>query len=233
METCAIEYLRQNPLKHMDMIVPLKRGTAELIYAANDGVCFRETESGAWMISVSAEELGRELLNSIPNVELVSFHQAHMREGLEAKFSRFTYIENFQAVYFGDKRLPICNDLDIRPPNSEHLGIIVENYDIDIGLDYLRKRLESGALFGGFVGGVLVGFAGIHAEGSIGMLKIFSEHRNKGYGEALTSFVVNHQLNTGIVPFGQAYTTNIASLTLMRKLGFEISSEPVYWIFKE
>ena len=232
----ALKYLQLNPLKHMDMIEPLKRGTAEILYASDDGVCFKETKSGAYMVSALSPEKGRVLSGLIPDGALISFHQAYMLENLKAKFRHFTLLENFQAVYFSNKHLPLLSDIVVKPLDASDFSVIFNNYDIDIGSEYLRERLVEGALFGGYAGGDygvnnLVGFVGIHAEGSIGLLKVLDEHRKKGYGAALASFAVNHQLKQGIVPFAQIEINNAQSLALMQKLGFEISNEPVYWLW--
>jgi GNAT superfamily N-acetyltransferase len=234
-----MEYLQLNPLKHMDMLVPIGRGTAKLLYAADDGVFLKETKSGAYMMSVSSRELGRDLLDLIPCNEisggLISFHQSFMLDDIKAKFSHSacppTMLTNFQAVYFKCQPLPIYRNTEIKPLSPKHFSILAQNYDIDIGADYLQARLAEGALFGGYANGNLIGFIGIHAEGSIGLLKAFSEHRKKGYGAALTSFAANHQLKQGVTPFAQIEINNAPSLALMQKLGFKISNEPVYWLW--
>ena len=232
MKSTALEYLQLNPLMHMDMIVPIKRDTARILHASSEGVCLQETVSGAYMISVSSRELGRSLADLIPPyAEMVTFHQAHMMEDLKAKFNHFTMLENYQAVYFSDNPLPVSCDMEIKTLDTSHFPLLMENYDVDVGADYLQNRLACGALFGGYVNDSLVGYAGIHAEGSIGLLKVFEKYRKKGYGAALMSFMVNHQLNHGVIPFAQIDVDNTASLTLMRKLGFDVSCERVYWLF--
>ena len=77
----------------------------------------------------------------------------------------------------------------------------------------------------------LVGFVGTHAEGSIGLQKVFDKFRRKGYGEALISFMVNHQLAKNVAPFAQISVHNEASLSLVYKLGFELSVDKIYWLF--
>jgi len=227
----ALDYLSQNPLLHMGMIVPVKRGTAQILYAAGDGVCMVETKSGAYMLSVSSLETGRMLLERLPAEGLFSFHQDFMLEDFKNKIRHSTILENYQATYLSQKPLPDLCGIQIKSLDMSYFKVIMETYDVDVGEGYLKKRLEDGELFGGFVDADMVGFIGIHAEGSIGMLKVFDPFLGRGYGTALTSHAVNHQLSQGIVPFEQIGIDNEASLAIARKLGFSISEDKVYWLF--
>ena len=227
----AMNYLSQNPLLHMGMIVPIKRGTAHILYADEGGVCLIDKNSGAYMMSVSSYETGIRLLNLLPDEGLFSFHQAFMLDSFKAKMRYTTLLTNYQAVYFSNDFLSVDSCLVINPFKSSDFETVIHNYDIEAGADYLLKRIEEGELFGGYVNTTLIGFAGIHAEGSIGMLKVFPQYRRKGYGTALTCFLVNHQLSQGIMPFEQIGVTNDSSLKLAVKLGFTISAGYVYWMF--
>jgi len=142
-----------------------------------------------------------------------------------------TLLENHQAVYLSRQPLAISRDIDIKPLNMDYFEVIMGAYDVDVGADYLKKRLEDGELFGGFADSQLAGFVGIHAEGSMGMLQVFDQYRGRGYGAALTSHAVNHQLAQGVVPFEQIGTDNKASLAIAQKLGFLLSTDKMYWLF--
>ena len=215
----------------MGMIAPIKRGTAQILYAAADGVCLKETKSGAFMLSVSSIKVGRALLDLLPPEGIFSFHQDFMLNDFKQKVRHATLLENYQAVYLSKQPLPISCDIEIKPLDTSHFDVIMGAYDVDVGADYLKKRLEDKEMFGGFADAEIAGFVGIHAEGSIGMLKVFNRYRKKGYGTALTSYAINHQLAQGIVPFEQIGTYNKASLAIAQKLGFSISTDKVYWLF--
>jgi tRNA (guanine37-N1)-methyltransferase len=227
----ALEYLSKNPLVHMDMIFPIERGTAEILYAAYDGVCLCETKSGAYMMSVTSRSLGLKLLKLLPNEGLFTWHQSYMLNDFKEKVRYSTLMENYQAVYMKKTRLPISADIEITKLATDSLRIVTDNYDVDIGTNYLQGRIDAGELYGGYVDSKLVGFIGIHEEGSIGLLQILNKYQKNGYGMALTSFMVNRQLERQYVPFSQININNAASLSLMRKLGFSISTQTVYWLF--
>ena len=78
--------------------------------------------------------------------------------------------------------------------------------------------------------GMLAAFAGIHAEGSMGMLEVLPDCRRRGMGEALEAFLITRQLEKGWVPFCQVFDGNESSLRLQKKLGLKLAPGRLYWI---
>jgi len=213
----------------MDMIAPIKRDTARILYAGADGVLMHETKSDAYMMSVTTHELGRKLLGNLPKNGFFVCHQEFMLEDFKAISPNAELLENYQVVYGGDP-LPHSANLDFKPLNVADLATVTTNYTMDLGEEYITSRIADGELFGGYVNGEMIGFIGIHAEGSIGMLQVFDDQQGKGYGTALYASIINHQLSRGIVPFGQISVNNTTSMAIARKLGFEIGTERVWWL---
>jgi len=163
MEKKALEYLEKNSLFHMGMIFPIKRGSAEVIYADCDGVFIRDRASGAFMLSFDDLNKGIEFLNDIGRVDLLCVYQKELADYLQAKHSYAKCMENFQAVYMKEELVEIsCRDLEIKPLDRGYLEMVYEHYHDDVSYEYLKRRLEAGAIFGGFVEGELCGFAGTH-----------------------------------------------------------------------
>ena len=80
-------------------------------------------------------------------------------------------------------------------------------------------------LYIGYKKNILVGFIGLHLEGSIGLLYILEEYKGNGYGTELEMFLVNHLLFKNKIPFGQVETENNHSIFLQKKLGFTFFTE--------
>ena len=97
----------------------------------------------------------------------------------------------------------------------------------------MKERIEAGAFIGAFDSGQLIGFAGIHGDGSAGMLYVAEEYRRKGIGGALESCIINQQLANGQTPYCQIAEGNDASIALHEKLGLYIAEQPMWWLFKE
>lgn len=109
------------------------------------------------------------------------------------------------------------------------LPFILEHYHYD-DKKYIMDRLAKGAVFRGKVDGNMVGFIGIHDEGSMGMLNIIPPFRRKGYAQALESWLCSYIMDRGQVPYGEIVTTNAASLALHAKTGFHTEKMPSAWL---
>lgn len=230
MKDKAIQYLIKNPILHMGMIEPIRRGSADILYAGIDGVLIKEQKSNAYMISVDNLKKGQQLLNSIVKCEAIVTHQQYMVEYILNKFGLTKSLECFQAAYMGKTKLQVKEELEIRRLEQEQIEIVLEHYN-KISRKELGELLRSGSLFGGYKGGELIGFIGNHLEGSIGLLEVFHQYRRLGYASMLEAYMVNRMLEKGLVPFGQIVSDNEKSMALHKKLGFEISEDKLYWLF--
>lgn len=230
MKDKAIEYFKKDPLLHMGMIEPIHRGTADILYAEEDGVLLKEQKSDSYMISVDNFEKGKELINRVSKCNLIVSHQKFMVDYILAKFKLTETLECIQAVYIDKVKLHVSNELEIRKLESKHKKAVLEHYD-KIPDEEIEKLLEEGSLFGGYKNDNLIGFIGNHLEGSIGLLEVFPEYRRLGYGTILEKYMINRMLEKGLVPFAQIVVNNEKSIALQKKLGFSISENSMFWMW--
>ena len=215
----------------MGMIFPIRRGTAEILYAEGDGVLLRELASGAYMSSACDAGKDRDLLQPLGKRELFCLHRKDTADWLVETYAFASRLECFQAVYTSGRRFAQISALEVRKLGVGHLETLYEHYHDYVGYEYLRRRLESGAIYGGFLEETLCGFVGTHEEGSIGILEVLDAYRGRGFGSALEKFMIDLILDRDEIPFAQIAVDNKVSIDLQRKLGFEISTERVYWLF--
>lgn len=225
-----MEYLMRKPLLHMGMIESIRRGTANIIDAQPDGVVIQELKSGAYMISADNFEKGKELLKHIAKCDLIVVHQKFMVNHTKDKYRLNQMLECFQSVYLKQERLPIEGNLEIKKLEISQIDRVLKSYD-KLSEEEIKKIINSGSLFGGYKKGELIGFAGMHLEGSIGILEVFPQYRRCGYGRELESYMANLTLEKGWTPFAQVVEDNKSSIELQKKLGFEQSEEKLYWLF--
>ena len=136
-----------------------------------------------------------------------------------------------QAVYLKETppELPEC---DIRPLREEHLPIAAAHYHPESdNTEYLRERIAAGRMWGLFDNDCLVGFIGMHTEGSMGFLEVLPEYRRRGYGYALEGSLIALHLERGWTPFCHVVEGNNASLALQKKLGMTFSPQPAIWVY--
>lgn len=226
----ALNYLNKNRLLNIGIIEPIRRKTANIIYAQNQGVMIFEKESQSYMLSVDDLETGKKLINSINDIRLLALHQDYMADYVKKNYNFSHILECYQAVYLDSKISIDDNSMDIKPLNHKDKSIITENYK-SLTDEELKKLLDKKSLLGGYVNNNLVGFIGNHLEGSMGILEIFPEYRRKGYAYILESYLIEKMLSKGLVPFAQIEVTNIKSIELHKKLNFNISKEKLFWFF--
>ena len=234
MKDKALKYLNQNCYFHVGMINPIIRGTVKLLYGEEDGVFLKETVSNVYMLSTTNQELGERLLNEVGEQELYCIYQEALADYLVNKHGYVKEMTCYQAVY--DKKEPLPRkmmDLEMRVLDSSYADKIYQQYNTHVSFDYVKRRLEAGAIYGGFVEGEFCGFVGTHEEGGIGLLEIFGKYRKRGYGAELESYLMNFLLDKGEIPYAQITEGNEASYRLHEKLGFDISREKLYWLSKK
>lgn len=229
----AVFYLSKDRLSHMDMLEVIRRGQTDIIRAEESGVLLYDRPSGAWMISASDVDMGERLLSEIPREEkelLFAVHQDFLRDSVARRFHRNLVNECVQAVYTR-KRPPACGaSFRIRPLLPQDVDAVYENYHAVHSREYLLERIRAGEMFGIDEDGGLAAFAGMHDEGSMGMLEVLPDYRRRGMGEALEAFLITRQLEKGRVPFCQVFDGNDPSLRLQKKLGLKLASGRLYWI---
>lgn len=226
----ALNYLTENSLLHMDMIEPIRRGTAQFLYADTDGVLLREQKSGAYMLSTINKEKSQELLDMISECKLIVLHQLDMIEDVVRKYNLKSQLVCVQAVYLNQNKPCVTEGIEIKPLELVYKDIILAHYD-KLSNNEIENLIESGLLYGGFKDGVLFGFVGNHLEGSIGLLEVFPRYRSRGYGRALESFIINHMLDKDLVPYAQIEIDNKKSMTLHQNFGFHISEDKLAWMY--
>ncbi|WP_159442049.1 GNAT family N-acetyltransferase [Clostridium sp. Marseille-P2415] len=224
----AIQYLLEDHLSNIDMLEPLRRGTADILYAENDGVVIHERNSHAYMISMQDLEKCQSIID-FGKYRLFAVHQNNIADWIRKKGRFSNRFEVCQAVYGRNETFEGHFD-SIRVLSYEYIDQICRNYDAMDDRQYIEKLIDKKQLWGIFDNDALAGFIGEHLEGSMGLLEVLPEYRRKGYGYKLETFLINHFLQLNVIPFCQVRINNSESLALQKKIGMEISELTTFWI---
>ena len=224
----ALGFLLREPLRYMDMIEPIRRGQADVLFADGNGVLIYDRPSGAHMAAGSGM-LGR--IERTP--ELLVLHDAAALAGAHDLFGLSPVITCHQTAYMHDQPPDVMGaGFALRGLSMSWLEQVSEAYHLDLGPTYLRDRIAAGDMIGAFDGDNLAGFIGLHAEGSMGMLEVLPDFRRKGLGRMLIAQMSGIVMARGWVPFSQFQVGNEASRQLHAGLGFNICDREVYWLEK-
>ncbi|MCL2353597.1 MAG: GNAT family N-acetyltransferase, partial [Defluviitaleaceae bacterium] len=221
MKDKALAFLERNKPHHIDMIFPIQRATADIMYAEDDGVLMQELESGIFMLSATCIDKGKQLLDQLGRKECYCLHQKELADYLYAKYDFEKLMSIFQGVYLSLDELKheAAPRAKIKQLDASYIDAVCQIYTT-IGEDYTKGRVAKGDVYGGFIDGNLCGIIGQHEEGGIGMLEILPEYRRQGLGIELSIFMTNLILKRGQTPFVQIKEENHASMHLCNKLGY-------------
>ena len=231
LEASAKAYLERNALHHMDMLEPIRRGSAEVLAANPRGVLLVEKASRTHMLTVEAPEYAEEFLGQIENPYLMAVHQEVLAEDAARRFGLQPTMRCHQAAWLRPAPPPIP-ETPFRVETLD-MGKCAEVHDLyshEIGREYVEGRLAAREMFGAFREGELAGFIGLHEEGSMGMLEVLPAFRRMGVGTLLAAYLCGQLMERGLTPFSQFTVDNMASRRLHEAMGFSISTDLVFWL---
>lgn len=226
----TLEYLNSDYLINASIIDPIQRQSAEIIYAARDGVMVKDKISDVVMLQTENMELAERLLDGLPEVALLVAHNTELANLVERKLGFDKRVPCYQGVYRREPFAVPQTDLEMRLMTEDEADEACTMYHFN--KEDAIKHIRLGLVFGGFVGGEIVGMIGFHYQGSMGLLEVKPQHRRKGYGEMMEKFLINDRLAKGVIPYCQIIDDNSASLALQRKLGLDLSNNKLYWMRK-
>ncbi len=236
---CTIKDLSKKKRQHIHMMELLSRGNGDVLYHAGENVLLYHRKNKAYVISASDPAYGEQLCDVMvkdarergvePSLFIVN--REFLKDMVESKFGAKARGACIQACYTRKEPLPVRHK-DIRKLDGSSLDYVSAHYHDDSQRAYLQKLLETGMMYGAFVEGRLVGFIGIHTDGSMGLLFVEEGFRNQGIGASLESYLINRMLELGWTPYAQVYTDNLGSLRLQEKLGLYLSEGKIWWAVK-
>ncbi len=228
----ALKYLEKDKLLHVDMIEPIRRNTCDILHASEEGVLIYEKNSESYMLATDSMALAENLIENLPKKALFVIHQNELFSLIKNKFGYKDYFECMQFAYTKDIPPKLNQNIEIKLLTDKDKNIVRQNYkSMDEDFDYTSYLIDNKQMWGAFNDNTLMGFIGIHSEGSMGLLEVLEEYRNKGVAQALQNYLIDYMIKKDWIPFGQVFTVNEKSLNLQEKLGLTKSDCIVYWLF--
>ena len=228
----ALEYLNNDYLLNVSITDPIKRNTAEVIYAAQDCVMVRDKNSNVIMLQTENLELAERLLDSLPkSVTHIVAHNISLAELIENKLGYKRRVPCNQAVY--SKQPFAMEDCELEIRLMQEVDAKEASAMYFDSVDYAADHIRRGLVYGGYHNGKIAAMIGRHYEGSMGLLVVKEAYRRRGFGEIMEKFLINSLLEKRLTPYCQIIEGNTASLNLQRKLGLDISENMLYWMIKK
>lgn len=221
-----------DPVRYLDLIEPLRRGEGQVVAIRPTGALVRMVKDAPiFSLSAADPETAEELVTLLQaKPEIVFVHEAFSRDLVTQRLGGTASPAFHQAAYLKAEPLPLPDTgAVIRSLGEDALPFLLANYDHGDEA-YLRRLLSRQALFGAFEGKTLMGFVGLHPEGTMGLLEVLPLYRRRGLGRLLESWLINHELSLGHIPYCQVFEGNAPSVALQQSLGLEFSQGQGWFI---
>ena len=225
-------YLERDPLRMMDMLGPFDRGMLEITACREDGVLLRCPSADLYMLASDNLDAAKALCQGVEEMDLIATHDWETVPFLCEKYGMDKWNRCTQAAYLGKDLLPVPEGIEIRRLGEESFQVISENYQGVTDPKYIHQRLAAGVMHGAVENGEVMGFIGMHDEGSVGLLDVLPAYRRRGVATALMAFMTNWFLQRGWVPFSQIFEGNTASTELHKKMGWTLCPKDMFWVRK-
>ena len=226
-----IKKLSRKKRENIHIMELLSRGNGEVLYHEGDNLLVFDRKSGAYVMTAADLEQADKICDRIPaDADMFVVSQEFLVEFLFEKFSVHPNIRCVQACFTRKETLPVKHK-DIRKLDESFLDYVAEHYHRGTR-EYVQERIAAGAMYGAFDGERIMGFIGLHDEGSMGLLYVEEAYRRQGVAASLESYLINRQLEWGWIPYGQISIDNEPSKKLQDKLGLYLSAGNVWWLEK-
>lgn len=222
-----LKYLNQNYLNNLDLIYAVNHG-ASIIYFGEKGIMIKFGD--IYMISIMDTNLVYQLLNDLDDCKMLAVHNDCYQSFIKERFNLDQEIVAYQYGYLKNYVTLIdIPQIEIREIGIEYYNFIKQNYSTPIDQEYLIKRILANVFIGAFDHDRIVGFAGIHDEGTIGFVEVIEEYRRRKIASMLEIYMINKLLKKKELVYLQVEIDNIPSMKLHEKLGYKRSNDIITW----
>lgn len=219
-----IEKLNEDYLNNVDFIYIYKHGAKVIEFDMKLWVFYF---NGIYFIKGKQKEV-IDFLNSLSGNLKFVIHNSSYDQLLKENFNLEPKIIAYQYSYL-KKCVTISSEIIIKPIGIEYLSFIKQNYLAPVDHQYLQKRLDANVFVGAFIENKIVGFAGIHDEGTIGFVEVLKNYRRMKIGTALETYLIDRLLKIKEDIYLQVEINNDVSIRLHEKLGFLRGDDIISW----
>ena len=141
------------------------------------------------------------------------------------------WVLSCQRLYLPDEvKLPeiYMAVTDVLKSDAEHI-YSNSNYKTYTSVEYIQEQISQGPSSACRIDDVLAGWVLTHDDCAMGMLHVLDVYRRKGIANALVIDLIRKIRALGQIPFTYVETTNEASMTLVKGLGFVVD-RPIHWV---
>ncbi len=233
----ALDWLYQDEMHHLMSIDLLERDLVGIAYSGENSLLLTNTDTMLIHCQDPAQWAGllTTLLDQLDPMSwyILKAHEDWYLAELIEKTGFSKVSEVYNSTYPENLALPggIPQGVEIKLLTKADFSFVRQVYKTVDEDDYIRERIGEGML-GAWYHGQLAGFMGTHSDGTMGLLEVLPEYRQLGIGKALESEMIRKLRSQGRRTYGNIFKDNPLSLTIHKKMGVFISSDPIFWLFR-
>ena len=201
--------MKSNPTLYAGILEIIDRNTFKIIENDLKGLLIQDTVSTIYFGIYENEDILKNWIHSHKEIKLLVLYKPLLLKGYTC------FLECYPIAYLKKEPFNYKSELNVRIASIKDLSFILYHYNL-LEESEIQKIISMNHLYIGYKKNILVGFIGLHLEGSIGLLYILEEYKGNGYGTELEMFLVNHLLFKNKIPFGQLETENNHSIFLQK-----------------
>lgn len=226
-----IRKLSKQKRNNIHLMESLSRGLGEILFMQGEEVIIQDDDAATTFLYTEDKRMSEVMQAALPpQASLILANNKELSDQLQEQGWHLIGACS-QYLYTAKEPLPVKYK-NIRQLTLDDLEYVNQHYHYE-EREYLARRIWAGLMFGAYDGDRLVGFIGVHGEGSGGMLYVDREYRRQGIAESLEAYLLNRCIERGWIPYGHVMEGNEASELLQEKMGLYKASKKLYWLDRQ
>lgn len=226
-----IRKLSRQKRNNIHLMESLSRGLGEILFMQGEEVIIQDDDAATTFLYTEDKRMSEVMQAALPpQASLILANNKELSDQLQEQGWHLIGACS-QYLYTAKEPLPVKYK-NIRQLTLDDLDYVNQHYHYE-EREYLARRIWAGLMFGAYDGDRLVGFIGVHGEGSGGMLYVDREYRRQGIAESLEAYLLNRCIERGWIPYGHVMEGNEASELLQEKMGLYKASKKLYWLDRQ
>lgn len=227
-----IKFLKQDEIKNMNMIYFMENNPVHSLERIGNSVLLRGKSDHRWVYisSPDEDELSDVSKHLTKDDSFFAVIEDWMLPSLTADKKLVWQLTTKKLVLPQHVTFPEALRAQITSLSPDDAQYMYEQsmYKDVTSPDYIRERIRNGASAGIHDSGKLVAWAMTHDDSAMGFLHVLDSHRRKGFAYDLTVYLIHELRKQGRIPFVQIEESNLKSINLAQKLGFQ-KDRRVHW----
>lgn len=225
-------WLQQDEIKNMNMLYFMEQNRVHQLDRVGNSVVLRGESDQRWVYISSPNE--QELCTVVGTLtsddRCFAVIEDWMLPLLTSKRTLVWQLSTMKLVLPDSVTFPQIPDAHITPLSVDDADYMYEHslYQSVTSPEYIRDRIRQGISAGIYEDGQLVAWAMTHDDSAMGSLHVLEAYRRRGLAYDLTVYLIHRLRQQGKIPFVHIEETNLKSLRLALKLGFQ-HDRRVHW----